>query len=73
VITGRMWAGILFVGVVMAAGTLLVLDASLASGLIEDAGNLRYAQTTAFHADPVPALQRPPGFSAPASGTCRGR
>jgi hypothetical protein len=68
-----MWAGILFVGVVMAAGTLLVLDASLASGLIEDAGDLRYAQTTAFHADPVPALQRPPGSSAPASGACRGR
>ena len=30
VITRRMWAGIFFVGAIMAAGTLLVLDASLA-------------------------------------------
>jgi Ca2+-transporting ATPase len=32
----------------MAAGTLLILDASLPSGLIEGAGNTRYAQTMAF-------------------------
>ena len=32
----------------MAAGTLLVLDASLPGGLIEGSGNLRYAQTMAF-------------------------
>jgi P-type Ca2+ transporter type 2C len=32
----------------MAAGTLLVLDASLPGGLIEGAGNLPYAQTMAF-------------------------
>ena len=48
VITRRMWAGIFFVGAVMAAGTLLVLDASLPGGLIEGSGSLRYAQTMAF-------------------------
>jgi len=48
VITRRMWAGIIFVGVIMAAGTLLVLDASLPGGLIKGTGNLRYAQTMAF-------------------------
>ena len=31
-ITGPMWAGIVFVGVIMAVGTLLVLDASLPVG-----------------------------------------
>jgi Ca2+-transporting ATPase len=50
VITGRMWAGIFFVGVVMAAGTLYVLDASLPGGLVEGTGPLRYAQTRAFTA-----------------------
>lgn len=48
VITRRMWAGIFFVGVVMAAGTLLVLDASLPGGLIEGSGSMRYAQTMTF-------------------------
>jgi Ca2+-transporting ATPase len=48
VITPRMWVGIFFVGVVMAAGTLLVLDASLPGGLIEGSGDMRYAQTMAF-------------------------
>jgi Ca2+-transporting ATPase len=48
VITRRMWAGIFFVGAVMAAGTLLVLDASLPDGLIEGSGSMRYAQTMAF-------------------------
>jgi Ca2+-transporting ATPase len=48
VITRRMWKGIFFVGVVMATGTLLVLDASLPGGLIEGSGNLLYAQTMAF-------------------------
>ncbi|HET9489982.1 MAG TPA: cation-translocating P-type ATPase [Methylomirabilota bacterium] len=47
-ITGRMWAGIVFVGAIVAAGTLLVLDASLPGGLIDGAGSLRYAQTMAF-------------------------
>jgi Ca2+-transporting ATPase len=48
VITGRMWFGILFVGLVSAAGTLLVLDWSLPGGLIEGSGSMRYAQTMAF-------------------------
>ena len=48
VLTPRMWRGIIFVGVVMAAGTLFVLDASLPGGFVEGSGNLRYAQTMAF-------------------------
>jgi Ca2+-transporting ATPase len=48
VITRTMWAGILFVGMIMAAGTLLVLDASLPGGLIEGSGSVGYAQTMAF-------------------------
>src|SRR5262249_32140936 len=35
VITGRMWAGIFFVGTIMAAGTLYVLDADLPGGLLK--------------------------------------
>jgi Ca2+-transporting ATPase len=48
VITRSMWAGIFSVGAIMAAGTLLILDASLPGGLIEGAGTMRYAQTMAF-------------------------
>jgi P-type Ca2+ transporter type 2C len=48
VITRRMWRGILFVGVVFAIVTLLVLDASLPGGFIEGSGTMRYAQTMAF-------------------------
>jgi Ca2+-transporting ATPase len=48
VLTPRMWRGIVFVGAIMAAGTLLVLDASLPGGLINGSGTLRYAQTMAF-------------------------
>jgi Ca2+-transporting ATPase len=48
VLTGGMWRGILQVGVVMAAGTLFVLDASLPGGFVEGVGNLSYAQTMAF-------------------------
>lgn len=48
VITRRMWAGIFFVGAVMAVGTLLVLDASLPGGVIEGSGSMRYAQTMTF-------------------------
>jgi Ca2+-transporting ATPase len=48
VITRRMWAGILQVGAIIAAGTLLVLDASLPGGLIEGGHDLRHAQTMAF-------------------------
>jgi Ca2+-transporting ATPase len=43
-----MWRGIVFVGVIMAAGTLFVLDASLPGGFVDGSGNLRYAQTMAF-------------------------
>jgi Ca2+-transporting ATPase len=48
VITPRMWRGIVFVGVIMAAGTLFVLDASLPGGFVAGTGDLRYAQTMAF-------------------------
>jgi Ca2+-transporting ATPase len=48
VMTPRMWKGIFFVGVIMAAGTLFVLDASLPGGLIEGEGEMRYGQTMAF-------------------------
>jgi Ca2+-transporting ATPase len=48
VITRQMWLGIFFVGLIMAAGTLLILDASLSGGLVEGSGNMRYAQTMAF-------------------------
>jgi Ca2+-transporting ATPase len=48
VITARMWVGIFGIGIVMAAGTLLVLDASLPGGLIPGVGDMRYAQTMAF-------------------------
>ena len=48
VLTARMWRGIAFVGVIMAAGTLFVLDASLPGGFVEGSGTLRYAQTMSF-------------------------
>ena len=48
VLTPRMWRGIAFVGVIMAAGTLFVLDASLPGGFVNGSGDLRYAQTMAF-------------------------
>ena len=48
VITRTMWAGIFLIGTIMAAGTLLILDASLPGGFIEGKGNVRYAQTMAF-------------------------
>jgi Ca2+-transporting ATPase len=48
VLTARMWRGIALVGVIMAAGTLFVLDASLPGGFVDGAGDLRYAQTMAF-------------------------
>jgi Ca2+-transporting ATPase len=48
VITPAMWRGIAFVGVIMAAGTLFVLDASLPGGFVDGTGDLRYAQTMAF-------------------------
>ncbi|HEX5912558.1 MAG TPA: cation transporting ATPase C-terminal domain-containing protein, partial [Rubrobacter sp.] len=48
VITRRMRFGIAFVGIIMAAGTLLVLDFGLPGGLIEGSGDLPYARTMAF-------------------------
>jgi len=48
VITPRMWSGIVFIGIVMAAGTLFVLDAGLPGGFVEGYGTLPYAQTMAF-------------------------
>src|SRR5690606_34408957 len=48
VLTRRMWKWILLVGAVMAAGTLLVLDAAMPGGLIEGHGDLRRGQTMAF-------------------------
>jgi Ca2+-transporting ATPase len=48
VLTGSMWLGIIYVGIIIAAGTLLVLDASLPGGLVDGAGDIRYAQTMAF-------------------------
>jgi Ca2+-transporting ATPase len=48
VITGRMWRGIALVGLVMSAGTLFVLDATLPGGFVEGAGDLRHAQTMTF-------------------------
>jgi Ca2+-transporting ATPase len=48
VVTGRMWGGIVYVGVIMAVGTLLVLDAALPGGFIEGTGDLPYAQSMAF-------------------------
>jgi P-type Ca2+ transporter type 2C len=48
VISGRMWRGIILVGAVMAASTLLVLDASLPGGLIHGSGDMGYAKTMAF-------------------------
>jgi Ca2+-transporting ATPase len=48
VLTPRMWRGIAFVGVIMAVGTLFVLDASLPGGFVEGPGDVHYAQTMAF-------------------------
>jgi P-type Ca2+ transporter type 2C len=48
VVTPRMWRGIVFIGVIMAAGTLFVLDASLPGGYVEGHGDLHHAQTMAF-------------------------
>jgi Ca2+-transporting ATPase len=47
-ITGKMGWEIVYVGIIMAAGTLLVMDASLPGGQIEGTGSLRYAQTMSF-------------------------
>jgi len=49
VITKRMWTTIFGIGIVMAAGTLLVLDASLPGGFLAGTGSLPYGQTMAFN------------------------
>jgi len=48
VIDGRMWAGVLQVGAVMAAMTLLTLDMYLPGGLIEGERSLDNARTAGF-------------------------
>ncbi len=48
VIDRQMWFGIFFVGVVMAVGTLLMLDYGLPGGLIAGSGDIDYARTMAF-------------------------
>ncbi len=48
VVTAKMWRDIFFVGAVMAAGTLGVIDAALPGGGIEGEGTLQHAQTMAF-------------------------
>jgi len=48
VITPRMWRGIVLVGIIMAVGTLFVLDASMPGGFVSGSGDLRYGQTMTF-------------------------
>jgi P-type Ca2+ transporter type 2C len=48
VISHTMWVSIIIVGIIIATGTLFVVDWSLPSGLIPGNGTLRYAQTMAF-------------------------
>ena len=48
VIDGRMWSGVLQVGLVMAAATLLTLDIHLPGGLVDGTRALDNARTAAF-------------------------
>lgn len=48
VITPQMWLGIVMTGLIMAVGTLFIVDRSLPGGFIEGSGTLGYAQTMAF-------------------------
>jgi Ca2+-transporting ATPase len=48
VMTRSMWGGIFLIGIIMASGTLLVLDAALPGGLIEGSGTIAYGRTMAF-------------------------
>ena len=48
VIDGPMWAGIVWVGLVMAAATLLALDLRLPGGLVGGSGTITEARTMAF-------------------------
>jgi Ca2+-transporting ATPase len=49
VITRSMWTEVLLSGAIIAAGTLLVLDASLPGGFIAGSGSVAHAQTMAFN------------------------
>ncbi len=49
VITARMWSGLAVAAAVIAAGTLLALDAGLPGGLIAGPGPVEYGRTLAFH------------------------
>jgi Ca2+-transporting ATPase len=49
VITGAMWAETLFCGVIIAVGTLLMLDWNLPGGFIPGAGTIAHARTMAFN------------------------
>jgi Ca2+-transporting ATPase len=49
VITATMWAGIALAAAVIAAGTLVALDAGLPGGLVAGAGTPEYARTLAFN------------------------
>ena len=48
VIDGRMWSGVLQIGLVMAVATLLTLDMHLPGGLVEGSRSLDNARTAAF-------------------------
>ena len=48
IVDGRMWAGVLQTGVVMALVTLLTIDMALPGGLIEGTGDLPQARTAGF-------------------------
>jgi Ca2+-transporting ATPase len=48
VIDREMWMGIFFVGAVMAAGTLGVMDLALPGGFVGNGGELTHARTMAF-------------------------
>jgi magnesium-transporting ATPase (P-type) len=48
VIDREMWIGIFWVGLVMAAASLLALDLQLPGGLVGDAGDIDTARTMAF-------------------------
>ena len=58
VITRRMWAGIFFVGVIMATGTLFILDVSFARRLDRRIGQHALRPDDGFHyPDDVPTFQ----------------
>ena len=49
VITRRMWFGVVAAATVIGSGTLLMLDAGLAGGLLQGGGHVEYARTLAFN------------------------